>query len=308
MVVIDQIIGMKNQGLQTNQIIENLKQQGISPKEINEALSQSEIKSEISGNPEQNIFPTTPGTPNNPSAQQEIQPVNIQPAMPSGGMQQSLSQPMQVPNESVMTPSAGMQPSMTPGTPVPQNLPPSEPIMAPSADMQPSMTSGTPIPSAESPMPEYQEQQEYPEYQGGEDYYPEYEYQQSTDIDTIRDISSQITDEKTKEFKKEFSQFANYKKETEMQIDSLTKKLDKIEKIMEELQIAIIKKVGEYGEDIKKISGEIKSTQDSFSKVVNPLMDQRPINKTQEPKKTETKKSNSKRKPKNSPTFEDFLR
>ena len=38
MAALDQIMEMKNQGLQTNQIIQSLKQQGISPKEINEAL------------------------------------------------------------------------------------------------------------------------------------------------------------------------------------------------------------------------------------------------------------------------------
>ena len=36
--VLDQINNMKQQGMQSNQIIQNLKQQGISPKEINEAL------------------------------------------------------------------------------------------------------------------------------------------------------------------------------------------------------------------------------------------------------------------------------
>ena len=296
MAALDQIMEMKNQGLQTNQIIQSLKQQGISPKEINEALSQSEIKSEISKDSNQNIFPGTP--------ESNISPQQL-------GMQQPAGNPSGIQAPSSIAPQSsdgmqGMQPSLGESiqTPPAQEVPPQSPAETPGMEMQSPME--VPAPSAEAP-PEYQGQEEYPEYSAGE-YYPEYQYgQQSSDIDTIRDISSQITDEKTKEFRKEFSQFTNFKKDTEMQLETLAVKLDKVEKIMEELQLAIIKKVGEYGEDIKQISNEIKTTQDSFSKLANPLMDKREEEKTTT-QKTETKKSPSRRKSKKSPTFEDFLR
>ena len=186
MAALDQIMEMKNQGLQTNQIIQSLKQQGISPKEINEALSQSEIKSEISKNPNQAVFPGTPES--NFNSQQS-------------GMPQPAGNPTEIQAPSSIAPSSSegmedMQPSL------------GESIQAPPAQMQPPAPYGemqppipTPTPSGETPQ-EYQGQSEYPEY-SSEEYYPEYQYgQQSSDIDTIRDISSQITDEKTKEFKK----------------------------------------------------------------------------------------------------------
>jgi len=47
--VLDQIMQMKNQGIQENQIVSNLQQQGISPRQITDALAQSQIKSAISG-------------------------------------------------------------------------------------------------------------------------------------------------------------------------------------------------------------------------------------------------------------------
>jgi hypothetical protein len=47
MAVIDTISQLKNQGVPTGKIIQSLKEQGYSPKEINEALSQSEIKTAL---------------------------------------------------------------------------------------------------------------------------------------------------------------------------------------------------------------------------------------------------------------------
>ena len=51
MAVLDQVKQMQEQGMQENQIITSLQEQGISPKEINDALSQVQIKNAISGNP-----------------------------------------------------------------------------------------------------------------------------------------------------------------------------------------------------------------------------------------------------------------
>ena len=45
MAVLELLSQMKSKGMSTAQMIQSLKEQGFSPKEINEALSQSEIKS-----------------------------------------------------------------------------------------------------------------------------------------------------------------------------------------------------------------------------------------------------------------------
>lgn len=47
--IIDQIQQMKSQGILDDQIIENLKQQGVSPKEINDAINQAQIKNAVMG-------------------------------------------------------------------------------------------------------------------------------------------------------------------------------------------------------------------------------------------------------------------
>ena len=300
--VLDQINSMKQQGMQSNQIIQNLKQQGISPKEINEALSQSEIKSEINSN--QNIFPESPGSNinNPPSATGQQPPMTQQPAM---GQQPSITQQpamgpssvQQTPSTAQMEPSIGQQPMEQPAMQQPSMQMSSEPQMTQPAVLQ----------------PQTQDFSQYQEYAPEGDYdYPEYQEGGggAADIETINDISSQLIDEKTKHFKKEVTEFTNFKKESHNKLEELDKRLTKIEDTLEDLKMAIIRKIGEYGEDIQNLSNEMKATQNSFAKIINPLTTnakaiqekagtqiQPTNNKT--PKKTNTKKADS---------FEDYLR
>jgi len=50
MSALDQVIQMKEKGLSEDQIISYLQQQGVSPKQINDALNQYNVKSAVSGN------------------------------------------------------------------------------------------------------------------------------------------------------------------------------------------------------------------------------------------------------------------
>jgi len=294
MVVLDKITEMKKQGIQTNQIIQNLKEEGISPKEINEALSQSEIKSEIN---QQNAFPAT--------SESNIYPGNIpnqrtQPADSSEGMQPSLStQPTQQfqPQQTQQFQQAPLQQQdysqlQNQGFPDQSALPLAQ-------DMQ----------QAVQPTQDLSYQEPYQEYS-------QYESSQSTDIETINDISSQIIEEKTKHFRKEISSLSNFKKETDNKIKELENRLAKIENVFEELQLAIIKKIGTYGEDIKNLSHEMKATQNSFSKIIDPLTDNvkklqkitghEPISEESHPKEKTNKTTKTKKTKKE--TFEDYLR
>lgn len=45
--IMEQIIQMKNQGIDDSQIIRNLQEQGVSPRQINDALSQIQIKNAV---------------------------------------------------------------------------------------------------------------------------------------------------------------------------------------------------------------------------------------------------------------------
>jgi len=93
---------------------------------------------------------------------------------------------------------------------------------------------------------------------------------------------------------------------------------------MHEMQSAVIRKMGEYGESIQGISKEIRATQDSFAKVINPLMDKKRGISTnfQEPETQEVQEEQPKAQPKakkqppansgsreqGSASFEDYFR
>ncbi|MFA5173948.1 MAG: hypothetical protein WC438_02080 [Candidatus Pacearchaeota archaeon] len=205
MAVLERVMQMKQQGQTESQIINNLQREGISPREINEALSQSQIKSMV-------------GTEN--FQNQESQAMNQQ-MQPSMSMQQDYQDTNQIPSQ--------YQPATAP----------------------------------------YAEQ--YSEAQGYGQEYQQYSY--GGDVETINEIAQQIVDEKTQNILKQTATFNKFKDSVVLEIDKINSRLEKIENTLAELQISIIRKVGEYGENIENISKEMQSTQDSFSKILNPLTD-----------------------------------
>ena len=292
MVILEKITEMKRQGLPTNQIIQNLKEQGVSPKEINEALSQSEIKSEISSN----VFPEAPqqNVPSNlPPNQNSIQPGQAtQPTDSNSQMQPSIGQPTNQPSIQ----QSPQQPIQQP--PSPQLEPPPFDYQRPESGVisdfqQPYQQSTQDVSQYSEYDPNYSQADAYSQ----DAYYPD--SYQGSDIETINDIASQIVEEKTKNIKKEIEAVKRFRKDTEEKVNHSNDRLEKIEKTLEELQLAIIKKIGEYGEDVKSLSKEMKATQDSFSKIINPLTDKARKSKS----KTTSKKSK-----KSKDSFEDYLR
>jgi|TARA_Y100000310_G_scaffold103490_1_gene101865 hypothetical protein len=292
---------MKSQGLPTGQIVQNLKQEGITPKEINEALGQSQVP-----NSQQNTQQQNPAQPN---------PTN-QPTDPTAQMQQSQLSVSQQPTQEqppmyqspTQQPSNQMQQQPTnPSTQMQQSLPiqPNENIMPQSTEYQ-----GQPLSPSNQPADPY-----YQDYQQGYDEYPEYAPQQSMDVETINDLATQIIEDKIQDLRDNITGFTKFRKQIEDQTIEMEKRLTQIELTMSDLQMAIIKKVGEYGENINNISNELKATQDSFSKLANPLMDKRNLESSNSKEKTTqskpsnpTNKSQPKSKSKKSTSFEDYLR
>jgi len=187
------------------------------------------------------------------------------------------------------------------------------------AQMQPSMMQ-SPIPAqAPEEIPtQYQPQTPYaeaPQYTGEPQYEEDYpEYQSGTDIETITEVAEQITEEKTRNLKKQITTFAKFQEESQLEIERISNRLEKIENTISELQMAIIGKIGEYGKDIQTIAKEMNATQNSFSKILDPLTDNiRELQKitgneseSEKPKPKTKSKSKSSKKKKES--FEDYLR
>ncbi len=242
---------MKQQGFPESQIIQSLREQGISPREINEALSQSKIKSEIATRQEPIVETEYPVQTNQ----------NMQPSiMPSESQTEPSEQDYQY-------------------QPYPSQYPQTYP-------------------------------QQYSEYQEPYDYY------QPSDIETINEVAEQIVEEKTSELKKQISSLAKLKQEILPEIEKVNKRVEKIENTIHELQMAILRKIGEYGENIENISGELRATQDSFSKMINPVLDKRREAEEpaegeggwggHEPQQAQEKKPRHRKKP--SANFEHYLR
>jgi hypothetical protein len=289
MALLERIESMKQSGMSDGQIVTALKEEGNSPRLISEALSQSRIKMAIS---------------------QEQ----------TGGGEFS-----------------GMEPS----------------IMAPALDNQEQPAQMPPTPTAPAYAKQYQNpsaqqyQAQYPPQQAVEQqYYPPEAYAQAgydqtqqqyvqeaypaqdqqgyysqvLDVETVRDIAKQEIEEALKKIKEQQSSFEKIKSEMKFEIQNMENRLLRIESVIQEIQSSIIRKMGEYGEAISGISGEVRATQQSFSKILNPLMDKRRMPSDSEEQsdsesQNEMPSSQQKQKQKqqnsrkdNSASFEDYLR
>ncbi len=284
MVVLEKVAQMKETGMSDPQIIQSLKQEGFSPREINDALSQSRIKDVIDYEeyPEVNQPVKEMAMQQNPRMQQSI--------MSRAEQQQKF--------ENYPQPPEGYPP------PAPETY-----------SEIPSAFSDAELTQEQAPLPE-DYQQYSPEYQN----YQEYQPPQAMDIETMNEIAEQISEEKNEKLKKEIMSFVKFREEMTSEIIRLSERVQKIETLFDDLQMAIIKKIGSYGEDIKNISKEIHATQNSFSKILDPLTEnikelERISGKSQEksiaqsnPKIEKQENQSRKVQKKQKMDFEDYLR
>ena len=175
-------------------------------------------------------------------------------------------------------------------------------------EMTPSITSQ---PNEENQASQQQEYY-YPEQYQQEYYQPP---QQGASPDTISEIAEQIVVEKISEIKKTTSNLIDFKTIIDAKVSSIDSRLKKIESTIEKLQSSIIGKVGDFGQAIEDIKNEMYGMEESFSKVINPLVEkgrqavpraekQQIKEETQEP----AEESEPKRKQKSKDGFENYLR
>jgi hypothetical protein len=239
--ILDEVISMKSRGISDSEVIKNLREQGISPSEINEALNRAQIKSAVSAD--------------------ENSKTN------SEGMEQSImnseEEPDHLPTEGDINdfdltppPVSGFKGRLT--KEIPEN---SEEIYEPQEAYYPQQQylqeQGGYAPA---PQPGY-EQQEYSESMG------------SIDTDTIIEISEQVVSEKNRPIQKKIEEMEEFRVLTQTRIDYISDRLKKIETIIDKLQAAILEKIGSYGQGIENVKKEMNMMQGSFSKMVNNLAD-----------------------------------
>ncbi len=96
---------------------------------------------------------------------------------------------------------------------------------------------------------------------------------QGVSSEMVGEIVDQAVSEKLSSLNKSISSLASLKDDFEAQVKEMDSRIKKLEENMEKLQHAIIGKIGEYGKDIKNVHTEMGAMQESFSKMLNPLMD-----------------------------------
>ena len=249
MAILEKIRQMQRDGKSESEIINELKELGIHPREISEALSQARIKSAL-------------------ESQQMQKEAFSDPNQPGYG--------------------EGMQPSIMPSIPQPSVMEYQE---------YPGMTNE--YPAQEQSMGYQSETQGYPEYQ-------QYQPAQQFDLEAINEITEQIVIEKTGEMKRQISSIEKIKRNLQLDVEKIEQRLIKLENMFNDLQMAILNKIGEYGTDLREVSEELRQTQKSFSKVVGPATENiRELQKIAKPGKHDKKE---KRESKSSASFEDYLR
>jgi len=270
MAILEKVMQLKQQGATEPQIIDVLREEGVSPREIDEALSQSKIKSIIDTEQEEIPQPEEPfDNFQTPEMQSQIMP--MQPSMVPMYQQQEYQQPEQ------------------------------QVFSQQQFEQQPMQQ----IPSARQPIVYEQTSEQY----APQGYYEEYAPQQASDIETINDIAEQIVEEKTIEIKKQIASFADFKDTLSLEVERINERLTRLENIFNELQVAILKKIGEYGESLQNIEKEMNLTQNSFSKIVNPLTDNiREMQKITGLGAAAKPAPKTKPDKKQKPGFEDYLR
>jgi hypothetical protein len=166
------------------------------------------------------------------------------------------------------------------------------------------------MPSEETPVPEpqaYEPQENYYQPQEGnyppqetyapqtqqyspaqEQYLPQEQtysnYQPNSNADLIMEIADQVASEKIKKTQKLAESSSEATILLQNKFENLSNRLKKIETIIDKLQIAILEKVGSYGNNLENIKKEMSMMQDSFSKMISS-----PKEKKQSPKSSKKK-------------------
>ena len=230
--VLEQVSQMKSQGVPESEIVSRLKQLGVSPKDVNDALSQSQIKDAVN-NPQETKIPTEKQIP-----------------MP----------------EATYVPKT-QEVEQEPYAPQSQDTPQPQEEYAP------------------QPQEEYAPQQ---------DVYQQEAYnspQETYDSNMMIEIAEQVFNEKIKKVAKQIDKINDVQTILQIKTEHATERLKRIELIMDNLQVAILEKIGSYGRNLESIRKEMGMIENSFSKII-------PNAKKLSPKKLheETKKKTSKKK------------
>jgi len=292
---LEQISELKKKGFLDTDIIQELQDQGITPKEIEDAMDQYQIKNAVLQTPEmqesftepqnfefqkKDFFTRYPSAPLNPLSQNldSYQPSIQKPNEKTAPTAKNLIKSNPIPEKEES------QNSLQKTIEIPKDVPflPEEPPI-----YSENESSKTPKPKdiqkEESTIQEdYQINESFPE----EDYPPENPYFEDSsnnydsfqipqnNIETTIDIAQQVFEEQFKPVEQKISEFSSFKSLSLSKIENITKKISQLEDSIQELQKSINERKNYESSEIKNIKKELLMMQESFAKIINPLLDQ----------------------------------
>jgi len=231
---LDEVTRMQKEGRNEEEIVKELRQREVSPREIEDALSQSKIKNAVSGGDESNF--------SNPPSSKEFS--SYRPSIKETNGENNSSQ---YGNEQEYYPQEGYE--------------------------QEGYSQNSQADSGyEQEYYEQEGYSQNSQADSGyeQEYYPQegYEnYSSTNNTDMIMEVSEQVFSEKTKKIKKQLDELNEFKVIFQTKVESSLERLKKIENIIDRLQSAILEKVGSYGENLTSIKKEMSMMQDSFRKI-----------------------------------------
>jgi len=234
--LLDQVSQMKRDGLSNEEITLKLQEQGVSPRTITDVFNQDKIKNAVSAEEKETLEDYTPKTPQVPALTQN-------PVLAQRTFYQPKTQEVEQTEDEFYTPQEMISP---------QEISP------------PQQEYYSPIPQQGYEEPP---QEIYPQDQGYEQGYDQGGYT----ADTIIEIAEQVFFEKIKKFERQMDQINEFANLAQTKITNNSDRIKRIETIIDKLQIAILEKIGSYGQSIDGIKKEMEMIEDSFAKIVPEL-------------------------------------
>ena len=137
-----------------------------------------------------------------------------------------------------------------------------------------------------APQQNYEQPMQQQENYTNQEYAPQQGYQDSYGggTDNTIEVAEQVFSEKIKKTSKKVNDLVEFKTLTETKINNFEDRLKRIESMIDQMQIKILEKIGNYGKDLSKAKKEISMVQDSFGKMVNKIADKAPRKKVSKKK------------------------
>ena len=124
------------------------------------------------------------------------------------------------------------------------------------------------------PSPYQQPQEAYPApaAYGEQPSYDQQTYSSGTDSNTVIEFAEQVFSEKIKPLQKKVEDMTEFKNLMEIKMAHMEESVKRMENTIDKLQLAVLDKVGSYGQNLESIKNEMNMMQETFSKTLPALV------------------------------------